>query len=148
MTIFGGPMRVLIYAAVIAVFFFTNYSSSVKTVYVNNESEKNSGNRSENSISDDKNYYKNLAHFLRKEPGLSITRAGENVTVRGVNSFNLSITPLYLVEGNAVENSYMEVNNMVTPEEIDYVRVLKRGDAAIYGLRGGNGVIKIFTKKD
>lgn len=42
----------------------------------------------------------------------------------------------------------MEVNNMLSPTNIDYVRVLKRGDATIYGLRGGNGVIEIFTKKD
>lgn len=143
-------MRALIYTILIAGFFFTNCSSSVKTVYVNNESKENRNNRSENSISDDKSYYKNLADFLRKEPGLSITGAGENitVTVRGVNSFNLSVAPLYVVDGHAVGNSYMEVNNMVTPEEIDYVRVLKRGDAAIYGLRGGNGVVEIFTKKD
>lgn len=143
-------MRAFIYTVVIAGFFLTNCSSSVKTVYVDNKSEENRSNRSENSISDDKNFYKNLADFLRKEPGLNITGAGENVTVtvRGVNSFNLSISPLYVVDGHVVGNSYMEVNNMLTPEEIDYVRVLKRGDATIYGLRGGNGVIEIFTKKD
>lgn len=42
----------------------------------------------------------------------------------------------------------MEVNNMLSPTDIDNVRVLKRGDSTVYGLRRGNRGIEIFTKKD
>ena len=82
-------MRVFIYAVLMAGFFLTNCSSSVKTVYVTSELEENKNERSESSISDSKNLYKNLADFLRNEPELNITSAGDNVavTVRGVNSF-------------------------------------------------------------
>ena len=89
LAIFGGTMRVFIYAVLMADFFLTNCSSSVKTVYVNSELEENKNERSVSSISDSKDLYKNLADFLRNEPRLNITGADDNVagTVRGVNSF-------------------------------------------------------------
>lgn len=83
-------MRAFIYAVLMAGFFLTNCSSSVKTVYVNSELEEIKNDRSESSISDRKDLYRNIADFLRNEPGLNITGAGDNVTVTvrgGVNSF-------------------------------------------------------------
>lgn len=105
--------------------------------------------RPEDSISDDKDYYRNLADFLHRVPGVNISGSGDyvTVTIRGINSFNSGITPLYVIDGNAVGNSYSQANNMVNARDIDYVRVLKGSDAASYGVRGGNGVILIVTKK-
>lgn len=103
----------------------------------------------EGTISDSKDYYTSLADFLRRTPGLSVTGSGDNVHVRmrGVNSFNTGVTPLYVIDGQAVGNSYSQANSMVDPRDIDYVRVLKGPDASTYGMRGANGVIEIFTKR-
>ncbi len=43
--------------------------------------------------------------------------------------------------------SYTHVNNMLNVNDINYVKVLKGSDAAIYGVRGGNGVILIVMRK-
>ncbi|MDZ7719781.1 MAG: TonB-dependent receptor plug domain-containing protein [Balneolaceae bacterium] len=100
-------------------------------------------------ISNEKDYYRSLADYLTKVPGVNVRGSGDNayVTIRGISSFQSGNTPLYVVDGQAVGNSYSQANNMVNPQDIDYVRVLKGTDAAIYGVRGANGVIEIVTKK-
>lgn len=110
-------------------------------------SQKN--NRPEGSISDDMNYSRNLADYLLQVPGVNVHGSGSNVsvTIRGISSVNLGVTPLYVLDGNTVGNAYNRVNNMLNPRDIDYVRVLKGADAAMYGVRGGNGVIEIVTKR-
>lgn len=121
---------------------FVSCSSVGSTV-----SEQN--NRPEGSVSDDMNYYRNLADFLRQVPGVNVTGSGDNVSIniRGINSFNGATTPLYVIDGHAIGHSYIETNRMLNPDDIDYVRVLKGIDAAIYGVRGGNGVVEIVTRK-
>lgn len=60
--------------------------------------------------------------------------------VRGYSTFNDS-SPLILVDG--VERNF----NFVNPNDIESVTVLKdAASAAIYGVRGGNGVILVTTK--
>lgn len=106
-------------------------------------------NRPDDSISDDMNYYRSLADFLENVPGVNIQGQGNSayITIRGISSFNATNEPLYVIDGHSVGNSYIEANRIVTPNDIDYVRVLKGPDAAIYGVRGGNGVIEIVTRK-
>lgn len=106
------------------------------------------GNTDRN-VYDNKDHYTSLADFLRRVPGVSITGYGENVSVRmrGVNSFNTGVTPLYVVDGQAVGASYSQANSLVDPRDIDYVKVLKGPETSTYGIRGANGVIEIFTKK-
>ncbi len=104
--------------------------------------------RPEGSVYDDYDYFTSLADYLRKVPGVNISGSGV-VTIRGVNSFDATyspITPLFVIDGQAVGYSYNEANRMLDPRYIDYVKVLKGPDATIYGSRGGNGVIEIFTK--
>lgn len=103
----------------------------------------------ERNVSDSKDYYTSLADFLRRMPGVSVTGSGENVQVRmrGVNSFNTGVTPLYVIDGQSVGTSYSQANSMVDPRDIDYVKVLKGPEVSTYGMRGANGVIEIFTKK-
>lgn len=113
------------------------------------------GNTNSNSgeddgrISNEKDYYRSLADYLTKVPGVNVRGSGDNayVTIRGISSFQSGNTPLYVVDGQAVGNNYSQANNMVNPQDIDYVRVLKGPDASIYGVRGANGVIVIVTKK-
>lgn len=65
------------------------------------------------------------------------------VRIRGVNSINSSVEPLYVVDGIiGVSNA-----NLLNPNDIESVEVLKDASAtAIYGARGANGVILITTK--
>lgn len=88
-----------------------------------------------------------LADMIRQESGVTVTGQGNNVTVRvrGVNSFGGS-DPLYVVNGNALGNNYAQVAGAINPNDIISITVLKGTDAAIYGSRGGNGVIVIRTK--
>ena len=118
-------------------------SSVSSTVAVDNN------RKPEGSISDGRNYFTSLADFLHLVPGVNISGSGF-VTIRGINSFDTRyspITPLFVIDGNAVGYSYNTANSMVDPQHIDYVNVLKGPDAAIYGVRGGNGVVEIVTKK-
>src|SRR3569833_1295928 len=66
-----------------------------------------------------------------------------SITVRGGNSINTSNEPLYVVDGFISDNG-----NQVNPNDIEDIEVLKDASAtAIYGSRGGNGVVLITTKK-
>lgn len=105
--------------------------------------------RPEGSISDDMNYFRNLADYLKQVPGVNIMGNGDNISVniRGATSINSGTQPLFVIDGHAVGNNYAQANSMVNPRDIDYVRVLKGPDATIYGVRGGNGVILIYTRK-
>jgi TonB-dependent SusC/RagA subfamily outer membrane receptor len=88
-----------------------------------------------------------LADMLRQTSGVTVTGQGNNVSVRvgGVSSFGPS-EPLYIVNGTDSGNSYAQVAGMLNTNEIISITVLKGNDAAIYGSRGGNGVIVIRTK--
>lgn len=48
--------------------------------------------------------------------------------------------PLYLLDGFPIEDI-----SIVSPADIDFVDVIHRSRATIYGSRGGNGVIAIYT---
>lgn len=81
------------------------------------------------------------------EPG-----ASQDIIIRGVGSLRSGTTPLYVVDGFALDNSNTGVAsnplNFINPQDIESIDVLKDASAAaIYGARGGNGVIVITTKK-
>lgn len=68
---------------------------------------------------------------------------GSNVRVRGVSSFGNS-DPLYVVDGVQIPNGIHDVNSA----DIESIQVLKdAGSAAIYGVRGSNGVVIVTTKR-
>ncbi len=80
------------------------------------------------------------------EPG-----AAQDVIIRGVGSLRSGTTPLYVIDGFALDNSStgVETNplNFINPQDIKSIDVLKDASAtAIYGARGANGVIVITTK--
>jgi len=68
-----------------------------------------------------------------------------NITIRGSSSVNNSNSPLYVIDGLAIENPD---NNNINPAEIASITILKDASStAIYGSRASNGVIIITTKK-
>jgi len=88
--------------------------------------------------------YPNVLSYLQgRVPGVQIS--GDNVTIRGVGTYMGSSEPLFLIDGMpALKESFLEIPMSV----IDKVEVLKSADkTAIFGMRGSNGVIAIFTKQ-
>lgn len=78
-----------------------------------------------------------------KLPGLrAVQRGGQP----GADSPNIEIrnygSPMYIVDG--FERDKIEG---IDPEDIESISVLKDAAAAVYGFKGGNGVILITTKK-
>lgn len=71
-----------------------------------------------------------------KVPGVQVT--GNKITIRGVNSINLSTDPLFVVDGVVVNS----IDN-ISPRQVKSISVLKGSDASIYGSRGAGGVILI-----
>ena len=81
------------------------------------------------------------------EPG-----AAQDIVIRGVGSLRSGTTPLFVVDGFALDNSANGVPtnplNFINPADIESIDVLKDASAAaIYGARAANGVIVITTKK-
>lgn len=68
---------------------------------------------------------------------------GAQIRVRGVSTFSGDSNPLYILDGQPVDNI-----NSIDPNNIQSIEVLKDGaSAAIYGSRSANGVVLITTKK-
>lgn len=90
----------------------------------------------------------NLSSMLQgRLPGL-VTRQnsgqpgsdGASLMVRGYNTLGNN-SPLIIVDG--IEREFPQIN----PDEVETISVLKDASAAIYGVRGANGVILVTTKK-
>jgi len=82
--------------------------------------------------------------------GLTISRTSSDpnvaptIQMRGVSSLRGSNEPLIIIDG--IQSS-MSGLNAIAPENIGAIDVLKDGSAAaIYGVRGNNGVIIVTTK--
>ncbi len=76
-------------------------------------------------------------------PGMQIN--GSNVMIRGPGSFLGSTQPLYLINGIPVTDvSFIQA---IPVEDIERVEILNGSKAAIYGSRGSNGVVAVYTKR-
>ncbi len=75
-------------------------------------------------------------------PGVVVN--GNDVQIRGPSSFYGSTQPLYLIDNVPTDAGAVASLN---PADIERIEVLKGPSAAIYGVRGANGVIAIFTKR-
>ena len=81
---------------------------------------------------------------------------GAYLTIRGVNSLNANAQPLIIIDGNIIDPEYERTslhegyyNNILAgldPENVASIEVLRNG-TALYGAKGGNGVIIIKTKR-
>ncbi len=114
-----------------------------------------------------------LTSLEGKVAGVNITSsagtagASSFINIRGQNSISGSNQPLFVVDGVPIDNSMSTsgnpddgTNNLtngvaysnraidLNPDDVEFVTVLKGGAAtALYGLRAGNGVVLITTKK-
>jgi TonB-dependent SusC/RagA subfamily outer membrane receptor len=64
--------------------------------------------------------------------------------IRGVNSINSGTAALIVLDGISVTSSMLET---IATNQIKSINIIKDGSAAIYGVRGANGVIVIETRK-
>lgn len=83
--------------------------------------------------------------------------SGHAIFVKGLHSLNTSSQPLYIVDGvewtttdadaaSGIDGHFNNPLALIAPEDIDRIYVMKNG-AAIYGAKGGNGVVVIETKR-
>lgn len=86
-----------------------------------------------------------------RSPGLLVTvgsgqpGSAARVQIRGAGSITGGSTPLYVIDGVAVEAGVFQ---SINPNDIESVDVLRDASAtALYGNRGGAGVIVVTTKK-
>lgn len=81
---------------------------------------------------------------------------GALMLINGLNSLHANAQPLIVIDGvlqdmqydrTAIHDGFLnDVFNIIDPEDIENVEVLKSG-TALYGARGSNGVIRITTRR-
>ena len=87
--------------------------------------------------------YTDIYALLRAEAGsgIMVSNSG-SITVRGGNSpFSGATEALIVVDGQPTSSI-----DWIRPCTVRSINILKGSDAAIYGTRGGNGVVVITTK--
>ncbi|MCB9081301.1 MAG: TonB-dependent receptor plug domain-containing protein [Lewinellaceae bacterium] len=85
--------------------------------------------------------------YLRgRVAGLQVFGAFPNqyAVIRGSGSFTLSSEALIVLDGIVVDS---DIANTISLQDVAFVDVLKGASASIYGARGANGVIAIYTKR-
>lgn len=107
---------------------------------VKNKVEGENNRRTAGSKGRKMNTYNDIYQMIRAEVS-GVTVTGRSVQIQQAHSFFGSGTPLFVING-VVVNSIDDVN----PLEVKKIKVLKGSEAAIYGVRGSNGVIDITLK--
>lgn len=85
-------------------------------------------------------------------PGVNITPSvtpgdDSSIKVRGTNTINSGSSPIYVVDGLVMDNSFGFFNS-ININDVESIEVLKDASStALYGSRGANGVIVVTTKK-
>ncbi len=95
--------------------------------------------------SDDLNFsqYTSMYELIRgRFAGVTVDPSGD-IIIRGVNSISLSSGALIVVDGIAQDKSVL---NILSPNDVKSINIIKDGSAAMYGSRGANGVVIIETK--
>ena len=86
--------------------------------------------------------FNTIYDYLRgRFPGVNVTSDNE-ITIRGYNTVNGNMTPLFILNGiNVDQNTF----GTITPSQIKSINILKGPEIAAYGVRGANGVIIVKT---
>ena len=89
--------------------------------------------------------------FAGRFPGVSVSRAeggGLQIRIRGgSNTLYGSDEPLFVADETPLPPGSRGIV-FLNPNDIEKIEVLKNpADIAVYGMRGGNGVVKITTKR-
>lgn len=122
--------------------------------------------------SGEQNYDNVIDFMVGKVPGLDIN--GDDIRVRGTSSFGTNSIPLFLLDGvplvgsqtfnlpvevsGSVNNEGMTISNTneqliqtvraIPLNDVDKIEILKSAqNLAVFGVKGANGVIAIFTKR-
>jgi len=84
-------------------------------------------------------------------PGLTVTTQGSypgasaNIKIREASTWQGGSDPLYVIDGFVRDAAAFA---SINPADIDNISILKdAASAAIYGIRGGNGVVLVTTKQ-
>lgn len=111
---------------------------------------------SPSSASVDNDINMRLSGALRSELQSGIDAAASTMMVRGLHTINNYVTPIYVVDGviwqdqaglSSVNKGYFSNPlALISPDDIESVRVLKDG-TAIYGAKAAGGVVIINTKR-
>ena len=122
-------------------FFFSCSSISQINTSKNIDDKKNISRYRSESIS--------LTNQLRRFPAVQITGNGSNakISIRGINSILNQQGPLFYINNSPVGNDYSLIYNMIDPNDIKTINVLKEPtELQRYGFRGSAGVIIIKLK--
>ena len=89
----------------------------------------------------DKTRNRSVFDLLRNVPGVIVSGSINNqtITIRGGSSI------LFLIDGVPVDRQFA---NFINVNDVLFIDVLKGAHAAIFGGRGGDGVIAIYTGTD
>lgn len=101
------------------------------------------------SVADDGKSMEDI--FAVRFPGVTVLRTsggGFQIRIRGgSNTFYGSNEPLIIVDDTPLHQGSGGIV-FLHPNDIDRIEVLKNpADIALYGIRGGNGVVRITTKR-
>jgi hypothetical protein len=89
--------------------------------------------------------YGAVTNALLMMPGITLTKG--DISIWGAITTDKESRPLLVVDGVAMGVASLEYFNLLQPGEVDFIEVLRGGEAGIYGMRGGNGVISVNTRK-
>ena len=111
---------------------------------------------SNNNITIESDIENNLGADVRAIAHSAAPGAGMSMFLRGINSLNANAQPLIVIDGveqdmqrnrlSLHDGQFNDILANISPDDIASVQVLKNG-TALYGARGGNGVILINTKR-
>jgi TonB-dependent SusC/RagA subfamily outer membrane receptor len=85
--------------------------------------------------------YRDMYEYLEGRVAGVMVTTGKRIVIRGVNTINGSSDPLIIVDGAECQDL-----STINPNDVKSVDILKDSAAAIYGVRGANGVIVITMK--
>jgi hypothetical protein len=84
----------------------------------------------------------NLLEIIKgRVPGVSVN--GDQIIIRGVGTIHGSTDPLVLIDDVPAN---VDALRSMSPDDVDRIEFLKGPGTAMYGSRGGNGVIAVYTK--
>ncbi|MCK4343801.1 MAG: TonB-dependent receptor plug domain-containing protein [Bacteroidales bacterium] len=118
----------------------SNRELAVGYGYINEEDLIYAVNHLEQENNDFCNYA-NIFDLIRGRFSGVMVR-GVNVYIRGSGSFSGQTQALYIVNGVSTTSI-----DWISPCQIKSIDILKDSNAAIYGTRGGNGVVLIETRR-
>ena len=93
-------------------------------------------------VKDSERHYRDIYEYLEGRVAGVMVTTDKRIIVRGVGTVNGTTDPLIMVDGAETQDV-----SSLNPNDIKSIDVLKGSSAAIYGMRGANGVILITTKR-